>query len=196
MNHSEEDIESLRLTTTSEQRKYERIFILEDIKRILDDPKNDDDHEDILNWIKEKNLCLYSKEKDTGDSLIKILFQEVGNGHKLVEKVMDSYISATSSNPNSNHYSIKIDFTGLMLETDIEDDRKEAVRSGLAGKKSDDSVLDDILDIHLRESSFDRYPAYWLTQHGNQKAITGKVINLLIRSGVQQCQAQGLVFCP
>ena len=61
--------------------------------------KTDDDHKKILDWINEKNLCLYSKEKDTGDSLINILLEEVGNGHEIDGKVMDSYISTTCSNP-------------------------------------------------------------------------------------------------
>ena len=75
MNRFEEDVESLKLTQNSNsgQGKYERVFTLGDITNILDDCSNDDDHEKILDWIEEKNLCLYSKEKDSGDSLIKIL---------------------------------------------------------------------------------------------------------------------------
>ena len=102
MNPSEEDVESCKLTQNSEHGSYQRTFTLADMNTILDDSSTDDDHEDILNWIKEKNLCLYSKEKDTGDSLIKILLEDVGDGHEVVEKVMDSYISTTCSNPTSN----------------------------------------------------------------------------------------------
>ena len=98
MNRFEEDIESSKLTQKSGQGNYERVFNLADIVKILEDCA-DDDHEKILDWIKEKNLCLYSKEKDTGDSLINILLEEVGNGHEIDGKVMDSYISTTCSNP-------------------------------------------------------------------------------------------------
>ena len=153
MNPSEEDIESCKLTQNSEHGSYQRTFTLADMNTILDDSSTDDDHEDILNWIKEKNLCLYSKEKDTGDSLIKILLEDVGDGHEVVEKVMDSYISTTCSNPTSNAHNIKMNFTGLTLETEIgEDERDSGLRSWFrcVRKKSGDSVLDDIMDIKLK----------------------------------------------
>ena len=60
MNRFEEDIESSKLTQKSGQGNYERVFNLADIVKILEDSKDDDDHEQILNWMKEKNLCLYS----------------------------------------------------------------------------------------------------------------------------------------
>ena len=161
MNRFEEDVESLKLTQNSNsgQGKYERVFTLGDITNILDDCSNDDDHEKILDWIEEKNLCLYSKEKDSGDSLIKILLEEVGNGHEVVKKVMDSYISTTCSNPNSNAFNIKMDFTGLMLETE-----KENI------KKSGDSVLDDIVELKLK------YQEYFWNYYAMEKEQKGKCL--------------------
>ena len=133
--NSEEDVESLSLNPKSEQRKkYEKEFNHADILKILEDPTTKDDHEDILNWIEEKSLCLYSKEKATGTSLIRTLLEEVGNGYEVVEKVMNSYISPSCSNQNSNTYSIKMDFTGIME----------------IGKKEQDSVLDDIVELKLK----------------------------------------------
>ena len=79
-------------------------------------------------------MCLYSKEKATGTSLIRTLLEEVGNGYEVVEKVMNSYISPSCSNQNSNTYSIKMDFTGIME----------------IGKKEQDSVLDDIVELKLK----------------------------------------------
>ena len=157
MNHSEEDIESSKLTQNSGQRKYEGVFVLDDIINILDDCRDDDDHEKILDWINKKNLCLYSKEKDTGDSLIKILLEEVGNGHEVVEKVMDSYISTTCANPNSNDFNIKMDFTGLMLETD-----------------SSDSVLDDIVELKLKYQEY--FWSYYISKKEKRRSCLGKQV--------------------
>ena len=170
MNRFEEDVESLKLTQNSNsgQGKYERVFTLGDITNILDDCSNDDDHEKILDWINEKNLCLYSKEKDSGDSLIKILLEEVGNGHEVVKKVMDSYISTTCSNPNSNAFNIKMDFTGLMLETE-----KENI------KKSGDSVLDDIVELKLKYQEY--FWNYYAMKEQKGKFL-GKQINSSTRN--------------
>ena len=170
MNRFEEDVESLKLTQNSNsgQGKYERVFTLGDITNILDDCSNDDDHEKILDWIEEKNLCLYSKEKDSGDSLIKILLEEVGNGHEVVKKVMDSYISTTCSNPNSNAFNIKMDFTGLMLETE-----KENI------KKSGDSVLDDIVELKLKYQEY--FWNYYAMKEQKGKFL-GKQINSSTRN--------------
>ena len=157
MNRLEEDVESSTLTQNSGQRKYEGVFVLDDIINILDDCRDDDDHEKILDWINKKNLCLYSKEKDTGDSLIKILLEEVGNGHEVVEKVMDSYISTTCSNPNSNDFNIKMDFTGLMLETD-----------------SSDSVLDDIVELKLKYQEY--FWSYYVSKKEKKRSCLGKQV--------------------
>lgn len=157
MNRLEEDVESSTLTQNSGQRKYEGVFVLDDIINILDDCRDDDDHEKILDWINKKNLCLYSKEKDTGDSLIKILLEEVGNGHEVVEKVMDSYISTTCSNPNSNDFNIKMDFTGLMLETD-----------------SSDSVLDDIVELKLKYQEY--FWSYYISKKEKRRSCLGKQV--------------------
>ena len=157
MNRLEEDVESSTLTQNSGQRKYEGVFVLDDIINILDDCRDDDDHEKILDWINKKNLCLYSKEKDTGDSLIKILLEEVGNGHEVVEKVMDSYISTTCSNPNSNDFNIKMDFTELMLETD-----------------SSDSVLDDIVELKLKYQEY--FWSYYISKKEKRRSCLGKQV--------------------
>ena len=167
MNRVEEDIESSKLTQKSGQGNYERVFNLADIVKILEDCA-DDDQEKILDWIKEKNLCLYSKEKDTGDSLIKILLEEVGNGHEVIVKVMDSYISTTCSNPNSNAFNIKMDFTGLMLETEKEN-----------RKKSGDSVLDDIVELKLKYQEY--FWNYYAMKEQKGKFL-GKQINTSTRN--------------
>ena len=132
---SKEDIESINLNPKSEQRKkYEKQFNYADILKILEESTTKDDHEDKLKWIEEENLCLYSKEATSEKSLIRTLLEEVGNGYEVVEKVMNSYISSSCSNQNSNAYNIKMDFSGLM---EIEKDKQ-------------DSVLDEIVELKLR----------------------------------------------
>ena len=101
-------------------------------------------------------MCLYSKEKDTGDSLIKILLEEVGNGHEVIGKVMDSYISTSCSSPNSNAFSIKMDFTGL--ETETGENKSDRKRSG-------ESVLDDIVELKLKYQEY-----FW----SNYRSVSGK----------------------
>ena len=149
-NHSKEDIESAKLTGN----KYNRIFYRDELDKILDDPRTDD-HKDILEWIEKEKLCLYSKEgdKDKGDSLIKILLEEVGNGHEVVERVLDSYMSTPSANINSNTFKVKMDFTGLML------DGEDKIDSGLMSlfrKKSGsgDSILHDIVELKLKYQEY------------------------------------------
>ena len=149
-NHSKEDIESAKLTGN----KYNRIFYRDELDKILDDPRTDD-HKDILEWIEKEKLCLYSKEgdKDKGDSLIKILLEEVGNGHEVVERVLDSYMRTPSANINSNTFKVKMDFTGLML------DGEDKIDSGLMSlfrKKSGsgDSILHDIVELKLKYQEY------------------------------------------
>ena len=153
MSSSDEDTESSKLTIDKEgeEQDYKRIFSRKKIDQILGD-NTTDDHKDILCWIKENKLCLNSKEKESGDSLIKILLEEVGNGHGVVESVLDTYISQSCSNPNSNQYNIEMDFTGLM---DHKTERTGA-GSGLWSTfrcskiQSRDSVLDDIVKLKLK----------------------------------------------
>ena len=143
---STEDIESLIETQPkdSAEKKYEKQFNRDDILKILEDSSTKDDHEDILNWIKKENLCLYSKDDSEDEtlkkSLIRTLLEEAGNGFEVVEKVMNSYISPSCSNQNSNAYNVKMDFSGLMSETGIEEDKHE----------SRDSILDDIVELKLK----------------------------------------------
>ncbi len=69
---------------------------------------------------------------------------------------MDSYISTTCSNPNSNAFNIKMDFTGL--ETDIGENKSDRKRSG-------DSVLDDLVELKLK------YQEYFWSSYTN---VSGK----------------------
>ena len=129
---------------------YKRVFNKDDFNKILDKPGTSNKHADILDWIEDEKLCLYSKEEKKGKSLIKILLEEVCNGHEVVEKVMDSYITTKYSDPNSSDFKVKIDFTGLM---EIETNREAAQNLGLCTwlkrhrNQTGDSVLDDIVNV-------------------------------------------------
>ena len=138
---SEGDVESSKINLTTEKGDpdYKRSFNRAELDKIVQDTNCTDAHKGILNWIEKEKLCLYSKEreKDKGDSLIKILLEEVGNGHEVVEQVLDAYIRPKCLDPNSNAFNIKMDFTGLMLETEKREE-------------SGDSVLDDIVELHCK----------------------------------------------
>ena len=94
---SEGDVESSKINLTTEQGDpdYKRSFNRAELDKIVQDTNCTDAHKGILNWIEKEKLCLYSKERNKdnkGDSLIKILLEEVGNGHEVVEQVLDAYI--------------------------------------------------------------------------------------------------------
>ena len=181
---STEDIESLIETqpTDGAEKKYEKQFNRADILKILEDSTTKDDHEDILSWIEKKSLSLYSKDDTLKKSLIRTLLEEAGNGFEFVEKVMNSYISPSCSNQNSNAYNVKMDFSGLMSETGIEEDKHE----------SRDSVLDDIVELKLKNQGH-----FWnLYRNGEKemkencsKSCLGKY-KLLAPSGTQ-----GVTIC-
>ena len=94
----------------------------------------------------------------------------------------DSYISPSCSNQNSNAYNVKMDFSGLMSETGIEEDKHE----------SRDSVLDDIVELKLKNQGH-----FWnLYRNGEKemkencsKSCLGKY-KLLAPSGTQ-----GVTIC-
>ena len=146
MNPSKETQQDCLLTNSDIESnpkltKYERTFNASDITEILD-KTDSDDHRDIIEWINENKLCLYSQAEEKNDkgmvinrSLMKILLEEAGDGHEVVEKVLDSYISSSSSNPSSNTYSIGMDFTGIMFENE---------------KGHQDSVIEDLVDLILK----------------------------------------------
>ena len=182
-NHSEEDIESSKLNGNLEQRKYNRFFDRDELDKILEDPRTDD-HKDILKWIKKEKLCLYSKDNDKGDSLIKILLEEVGNGHEVVEKVLDYYISTArkaGSNLNSNSFNVELDFTGLML--DGEDKQDSGLMSWFRKKSgSGDSILHDLVELKLKyqEHFWDPYTNGFKGKKENcSKSFLGKVLSLI-----------------
>ena len=168
MSHSEdsssnesEESESSNFIPNTEQGDFIRSFNRAGLDKVLKDPKCTDDHKSILDWIKKEKLCLYSKEdKDKGNSLIKILLEEVCNGHEVVEKVLDFYMDTTCPDPNSKDFSIEMNFTGLMLN---EEDKKD---SG-----SGDSVLDDIVDLKLKyqENFWDNIWNFWDTNGSKGK---------------------------
>ena len=160
---SEGDVESSKINLTTEKGDpdYKRSFNRAELDKIVQDTNCTDAHKGILNWIEKEKLCLYSKEQNKdnkGDSLIKILLEEVGNGHEVVEQVLDAYIRPKCLDPNSNAFSIELDFSGLML--DGEDKRDSGLMSWFRKESgAGDSVLDDIVELKLKyqENFWDPY---------------------------------------
>ena len=56
-----------------------------------------DNHQEILDWIKDNNLCLISIDPNTGKSLIRTILEAAGDGHKIVNQVLD-FMSVLQTN--------------------------------------------------------------------------------------------------
>ena len=96
-----------------------------------------DNHQEIIDWIKDNNLCLISIDPNTGKSLIRTILEAAGDGHKIVNQVLDSYVSASDKlKSHSNKFGVTIDFSGIIREDESTGRQK--------------SVLEDILDLKMK----------------------------------------------
>ena len=97
-----------------------------------------DDHQEILSWIEINGHTLLSVDKvRKGKTLIRKILEEAGDGHLVVSKVLDSYVSAPKDvKPQSNKYGVTVDFSGLIRE-----DKDTGIQK---------SVLRDILDLKMK----------------------------------------------
>ena len=98
------------------------------------------DHQEILKWIIEKKLCLQSYDTDNQKTLMRQILEEAGNGHKIINTILNSYV--TQADPgaklDSNSYGVKLDFSGITSET---------------SEGEQESVISDLLQLWLSHQS-------------------------------------------
>ena len=83
--------------------------------------KKINDHTEIINWIEKKNLSFLSvdqkEKKEDQKTLIRKILEDAGDGQDVVNRVLDSYVSAPKDvKPQSNMYGVTVDFSGLIRE--------------------------------------------------------------------------------
>ena len=100
------------------------------------------DHEKILKWIREEKLCLQSYEKDTDNpkTLMRQILEEAGNGHEIIEAILNSYVTQAKPGEKltSNSYGVKLDFSGITSEN---------------SQGEQESVISDLLQLWLSHQS-------------------------------------------
>ena len=104
------------------------------------------DHPKIIDLIKTNKLSLLSVPKKVQGqeqekkTLIRKILEEAGDGHEVVNRVLDSYVSATADVKSySNDYGVTVDFSGIIREDD------EEAETGIQK-----SVLRDILELKMK----------------------------------------------
>ena len=104
------------------------------------------DHPKIIDLIKTNKLSLLSVPKKVQGqeqekkTLIRKILEEAGDGHEVVNRVLDSYVNATADVKSySNDYGVTVDFSGIIREDD------EEAETGIQK-----SVLRDILDLKMK----------------------------------------------
>ena len=132
--HSDPSPSSLELGNGEKKSSITQDKVMEYNSEELD--KIIDDHPKLIDWIETKRLSFQSVDQE-GKTLIRKILEEAGDGHKVVSRVLDSYVSATiDTKPYSNKYGVTIDFSGIIRE-DVETGMQE-------------SVLKDILDLKMK----------------------------------------------
>ena len=87
------------------------------------------------NGLKIKQVLLVQ----AGKTLIRKILEEAGDGHKVVNRLLDSYVSVTpdpETKTYSNEYGVTVDFSGI-----IRDDKETGMQK---------SVLRDILELEMK----------------------------------------------
>ena len=96
----------------SKNEKSDDIFVGVDMKN----------HKIVLNAIRENGGCLWKtvEERSKGDgkkkkkrTLFTKVLEDTVNGNKIIEELLDSFITKTAENENDAEYGIEMDFTGL-----------------------------------------------------------------------------------
>ena len=132
--HSDPSPSSLELGNVEKKSSITQDKVMEYNSKELDEII--DDHPKLIDWIETKGLSLQSVDQE-GNMLIRKILEEAGDGHKVVSRVLDSYVSAPSdTKPHSNKYGVTVDFSGII---------REDLKTGMQK-----SVLKDILDLKMK----------------------------------------------
>ena len=93
------------------------------------------DNEDILKWICKEKLslqCFSDSDEEPNCTLMSKILNEAENGDEIIMKILDSFVTKThvgSKNTSSNLYNIKVDFSGIMRESN--DGKQESILNDL-----------------------------------------------------------------
>ena len=99
------------------------------------------DHEKILEWIREEKLCLQSYETtDNPKTLMRQILEEAGNGHEIIEAILNSYVTQAKPGEKltSNSYGVRLDFSGI---------------TSVNSQGEQESVISDLLQLRLSHQS-------------------------------------------
>ena len=91
------------------------------------------DNMEILKWIHDEKLSLQSYcETEPSCTLMRQILNEAVNGDEIITEILDSFVTKThvgSKNTSSNLYNIKVDFSGIMRESN--DGKQESILNDL-----------------------------------------------------------------
>ena len=133
MEHTSTDPESKKDTWVKE-------YDSKDLAKIIETG----DHVEILEWIREEKLCLQSyavnNDTDKPKTLMRQILEEAGNGHEIIEAILNSYVTQAKPGEKltSNSYGVRLDFSGITSEN----------RQG-----DQESVISDLLQLWLSHQS-------------------------------------------
>ncbi len=115
----------METTLESYKEEYKKSDLTDLIKK--------EDHEKIVNWIRNEKLSLQSYPTGNQKStLMRQILDEAENGDEIIKKILDSFVTKTSVGTKeitSNSYNIKVDFSSIISEND--DGKQESVLNDL-----------------------------------------------------------------
>ena len=122
-------------------KPYEPNYDSTQLKKLIET----EEHNDILNWIREEKLSLQSRA-DTDPTnpkktLIRQILNEAENGDEIIKEILDSYVTKTSVGTKKispTSYNVKVDFSGIVYEND---------------KGEQESILNDLVQLYLKYKS-------------------------------------------
>ena len=91
-----------------------------------------EDNVAILKWIQDEKLSLQSYDTEPNCTLMKQILNEAVNGDEIITEILDLFVTKThvgSKNTSSNLYNIKVDFSGIIRESN--DGKQESILTDL-----------------------------------------------------------------
>ena len=110
--------------------EYEKYFDSQKLSTLI----KTGDHKQIIKWVKMKKLSLQSLDRQTSSrTLMSQILEEVANGHLIVNEILNTYVTPTnpSLNPNSNDFSVDLDFAGITHQREDETGAQESAVTDL-----------------------------------------------------------------
>ena len=69
-------------------------------------------HDDLINILKSEDIRLYSK---TGEdkTIFRTILEEVFNGNDVLRKILNSFVTITNEDENSEDFNVMVDFSKI-----------------------------------------------------------------------------------